>query len=132
LKTAVLTLVTQLGTAGRDLRSPQLRSDLAASFQQAVVDVLVEKTAAAALAVGAEQVCLCGGVSANQRLRQQASERMAALGIPLYIPPLAFCTDNAAMIAAAAYYHPTVAEGLALDVQPSLLLLDSVEEEQCT
>lgn len=130
LKTAVLNLVTQLGAAGHDLRASQLRSDLAASFQQAVVDVLVEKTAAAALAVGAEQVCLCGGVSANQRLRHQASERLAALGIPLYIPPLVFCTDNAAMIAAAAYYHPTVAEGLALDVQAALPLLDSAEEGQ--
>jgi tRNA A37 threonylcarbamoyltransferase TsaD len=102
-----------------------LLADLAAAFQQAVADVLVEKTADAALATGARQVCICGGVSANRMLRDTAAARLDALGIPLYIPPLRYCTDNAAMIGAAAYYRwrsQPLPDGLAMDVHASLPL----------
>ena len=78
---------------------------LAASFQQAVVDVLVDKTAAAAQAYAVQQVCICGGVSANACLRTTAERRFADLKIPFSIPPFAYCTDNAAMIGAAAFYR---------------------------
>ena len=130
LKTAMLHLVQRLGAEGQDLRAPALLADLAASFQQAVADVLVEKTAAAAVAYAARQVCICGGVSANACLRVTAQRRFAELGPPLYIPPLALCTDNAAMIGAAAFYRwrhapdpaASIAGGLAVDVHANLPL----------
>lgn len=127
LKTAMLNLTKRLTAQGRDLRDAQLLADLAASFQQAVADVLVEKTVDAALASRAQQVCICGGVSANRSLRTTATVRLDELDIPLYIPPLAFCTDNAAMIGAAAYYHwrahPHREDGLGIDVHASLPLV---------
>ncbi len=120
LKTAALHLTHDLQAKGYDLHDVGLLADLAASFQQAVVDVLVEKTADAAVAFGAQQVCICGGVSANLALRTAAQARFAALGLPCSIPPLALCTDNAAMIGAAAYYRwqhdPGLEQGLAVDV----------------
>ncbi|MFO7631281.1 MAG: tRNA (adenosine(37)-N6)-threonylcarbamoyltransferase complex transferase subunit TsaD [Caldilinea sp.] len=128
LKTAVLNLTRRLAGEGNDLSAPRLLADLAASFQQAVADVLVEKTVDAALSAGAQQVCICGGVSANRCLREHAAARMEMLGIPLYIPLFAFCTDNAAMIGAAAYYnwlaHSTKDDGLAIDVHASLPLVE--------
>lgn len=112
LKTAVMREVTVPPTAearrkrGGD-KSSQLRTDIsvndvAASFQEALVDQLVEKTARAAEEFGVTEVFLSGGVSANQRLRQ-AMRRETDL--PVRYPPLNLCTDNAAMIAAAAYYR---------------------------
>ena len=125
LKTAMLNLIRRLAQEGRELRDPRLLADLAAAFQQAVADVLVEKTADAALATGARQVCICGGVSANRMLRDTAAARLDTLDIPLYIPPLRYCTDNAAMIGAAAYYRwrsQPPPDGLAMDVHASLPL----------
>ncbi|MBE2240641.1 MAG: tRNA (adenosine(37)-N6)-threonylcarbamoyltransferase complex transferase subunit TsaD [Caldilineaceae bacterium] len=130
LKTATLNLTKRLAAQGQDLRDPRLLADLAASFQQAVADVLVDKTVDAALATGARQVCICGGVSANQALRATATARLDALSIPLYIPPLVYCTDNAAMIGAAAFYnwrtHPSQVDGLGMDVYASLPLAEEV------
>ncbi len=77
-------------------------ADLAASFQAAAVDVLVEKTSIAAAQTGALEVLVAGGVAANSYLREQLGQR---LNVPFRYPPLALCTDNAAMIAAAAYYR---------------------------
>ena len=88
LKTAVLHLTQELAAEGVDLRAPQVLADLAASFQQAVVDVLVDKTAAAAQAYGVQQVCICGGVSANTCLRTAAERRLAAWGSPSPSRPL--------------------------------------------
>ena len=98
VKTAVLRTVENLQEQGKPLPVP----DLAASFQAAVVDVLVEKTLAAAETFEAREIIVAGGVSANKRLREKMlleSER------PVHIPPLYLCTDNAAMIAGAGYYH---------------------------
>jgi len=95
--------------------------DLAASFQAAVVDALVTKTERAAMAYGVTAVHLAGGVSANSLLRQ---EMRARLNIPVRFPPLALCTDNAAMIGAAAHWHFINGRRspLNLDVMPGLEL----------
>ena len=77
--------------------------ELAAAYQDAIVDVLVEKTVHAAQQENAQSVMLSGGVSANALLRRRMETRLRPLGIPLYIPEMQYCTDNAAMIAGAAY-----------------------------
>ena len=79
--------------------------DVAASFQAAVVDVLCTKTIRAAQQIGAKGIVLGGGVSANSLLRAQMSERGAAAGFKVALPSRAMCTDNAAMIAAAAWHR---------------------------
>ena len=97
---------------------------VAAAFQAAVVDVLATKTVAAARAVGAAEVALAGGVAANVALRERLERDLRRHHIPFRYPPIAWCTDNAAMIAGAAYYHLSQGEraDLTLDVQPSLAL----------
>ena len=79
--------------------------DVAASFQAALVDVLCTKTIRAAQQIGAKGIVLGGGVSANSLLRAQMSERGAAAGFKVALPSRAMCTDNAAMIAAAAWHR---------------------------
>ncbi len=93
-------------------------ADVAASFQAAVVDVLVQKTLRAARDYGATEILLAGGVSANRPLRKQMAAQSL---IPVRYPPLALCTDNAAMIAAAAYYRYERGQhdNLALEVMPT-------------
>jgi N6-L-threonylcarbamoyladenine synthase len=76
-------------------------ADICASFQEAVVEILVEKTFRAAAANGIRRVVLAGGVAANLRLRQYAAERGDREGCEVFLPPVRFCTDNAAMIALA-------------------------------
>jgi N6-L-threonylcarbamoyladenine synthase len=101
-------------------------ADIAASFQAAVVDALVEKTAQAVADTGATQVLLAGGVAANALLRREMSRRLE-LSSPnaVRFPPIRYCTDNAAMVAAAGYYRYLAGDrsGLDLDVDPSLRLV---------
>jgi N6-L-threonylcarbamoyladenine synthase len=94
-------------------------ADLAASFQAAVVDALLDKTAAAAAEYGAREVLVAGGVAANSLLREQLEQR---LRIPYRFPPLSLCTDNAAMIAAAAYYRyaDSLQHDFTMDIEPNL------------
>jgi N6-L-threonylcarbamoyladenine synthase len=73
--------------------------DLAASYQEAIVDVLVEKTLRAAAMTSVSRIMVCGGVAANSRLRDRFSEDAARSGIDFFAPPPVLCTDNAAMIA---------------------------------
>ena len=80
-------------------------NDLAASFQEAIVDILVEKSFAALQFLGTKTLALAGGVSANKRLREKMQQRAQQENVVLYIPPLSLCTDNAAMIGCAAYYQ---------------------------
>ena len=131
LKTAVLNLVRQLERDGAEPRRTQTVADIAAAFQMAVVDVLVGKTADAATEFAVKQVCICGGVSANGLLRRTAEQHFAMMGLPLRCPPLFLCTDNAAMIGAAAYWRkqsaaPFARDTLALDVYANLPLVDTV------
>ncbi len=113
LKTALLRLVE-----GNMITSPQ---DAAASFQEAVADVLVKKTVAAAREYSAKQVLLAGGVAANGYLRQSLTK---ASPIPVIIPPPILCTDNAAMIAACGYFQFQTgkSDNLDMDVIPNLRL----------
>jgi N6-L-threonylcarbamoyladenine synthase len=95
LKTAVLRHVQAERAAGRSIDVP----DLAASFQEAIVDVQVTKTLEAARRTGVARVLLGGGVVANTRLRERLLGDGTAAGLEVLVPPLALCTDNAAMVA---------------------------------
>ncbi len=117
LKTAVLRTVRELESRGRNLPV----ADLAASFQAAVVDILAQKTFHAAKVYQVKSILVAGGVSANEALRQAF---LAQREFPVHIPPLSLCTDNAAMIAAAGYFHFIAGERhpLNLDVIPNWTL----------
>jgi N6-L-threonylcarbamoyladenine synthase len=78
--------------------SESLRADLCASFQEAIVDVLLDRLSRATAQLGLSRAVLTGGVSANSRLRARAHEWAASAGVQLVVPPLRYCTDNAAMI----------------------------------
>lgn len=97
---------------------------LAASFQAAVVDVLAVKTRQAAQEYQVKDVLLAGGVAANVSLRARLEQELRPLKIRLHYPPVAFCTDNAAMIGSAAFFHLLRGEqhDLNLDVDPGLSL----------
>jgi N6-L-threonylcarbamoyladenine synthase len=90
--------------AGRPIAGRPQAADVAAGFQQAVVDVLVARLLAAARHKGCARAALVGGVAANGRLREALRSRAAAAGISVFIPAIALCGDNAAMVAAAGYH----------------------------
>ena len=92
LKTAVSRYLKQTPEA--------VRADVAASFQEAVVDVLLSKALSAAKAQGYESLIIAGGVAANSRLRAEATRRCEIAGVRLRTPPIGLCTDNGAMVAA--------------------------------
>ncbi len=96
LKTAVARWVETRERAGE----PVPVADVAASFQEAVADVLTAKSVAAAVSQGVDSLVVIGGVAANSRLRALAEERCAAAGLTLRVPPPRLCTDNGAMVAA--------------------------------
>ena len=96
LKTSVARWITKEKAAGTSINV----ADVAASFQEAVVDVLTRKAVSACLANDAQHLVIGGGVAANSRLRVLAQERCDAAGITLRVPSPKLCTDNGAMIAA--------------------------------
>jgi N6-L-threonylcarbamoyladenine synthase len=114
IKTAVRNLIPRLAESDR--------ADLCASFQEAVVSVLVERTVAAARHLGMDTVTLSGGVSANGRLREQMARACDAAGCGLLVADPALCTDNAAMIArvAAERFLAGQFTPLAADIDPGL------------
>ncbi len=95
LKTSLLMYLRKRGIS----LVPGEINDLAASYQEAIVDVLVEKTLRAAAMTSVSRVVVCGGVAANSRLRDRFSNDAARAGIEFFVPPPVLCTDNAAMIA---------------------------------
>ena len=97
VKTSLLTLLKKQGRPFSEAELPHV----VAGYQEAIVDVLVEKTLAAALMADAARVVVCGGVAANSRLREKFSEEGGRRGLDIFIPPMVLCTDNAAMIAVA-------------------------------
>jgi N6-L-threonylcarbamoyladenine synthase len=99
LKTAVINMFKDRIAANEKLPL----ADIAASFQEAVVDTLVTKTLRAAEEKDVKAVSVTGGVSANSRLRESFQEACKKKGLEVFFPKLSLCTDNAAMIAAAGY-----------------------------
>ncbi|WP_068782349.1 tRNA (adenosine(37)-N6)-threonylcarbamoyltransferase complex transferase subunit TsaD [Paenibacillus sp. GM2] len=120
LKSAVLNAVNQHKMRGEEGYQPAI----ARGFQESVIEVLVEKAIRAIRSTGAKQLLLCGGVAANRGLRASLSERCEREQISLIIPPFKYCTDNAAMIGAAAYlkWKESKFSDLELKADPSLSL----------
>ncbi|MUK88529.1 tRNA (adenosine(37)-N6)-threonylcarbamoyltransferase complex transferase subunit TsaD [Ornithinibacillus sp. L9] len=120
LKSAVINTIHNAKQRGESLK----KEDIAASFQASVIDVLTTKTVKAAKNYHVKQVIVAGGVAANKGLRTALTEKFAETDIPLLVPPLRLCTDNAAMIAAAGTisYEQGKRSGMDLNANPSLLL----------
>lgn len=96
--------------------------DIAASFQAAVVDVLVRKVEWAIVRKGIKKIALSGGVSANSELRRRMKEMAEKREVELFLPSISFCTDNAAMIAAAGYHHFKAGNIAGMDLNPKAYL----------
>jgi len=120
LKTAVLNYVRKLDLQERDRQL----ADIAASFQEAVVDTLVDKTILALQQTDVRAVCLAGGVAANKRLRHRLRDEIERRDIPFYCPSPVLCTDNAVMIGAVGtfYLNRGLRDDFAIDVAPRLSL----------
>jgi N6-L-threonylcarbamoyladenine synthase len=120
LKSAVLAVINQAKMKGLTLNP----AHVARGFQESVIEVVVEKALRAVKAYGAKQLLLAGGVAANRGLRERLSARCTELRVPLLTPPLSLCTDNAAMIGAAAFLKWERQQFASLDLKadPSLSL----------
>ena len=118
LKTAVLNYLNQMKQKGEEI----IVEDVAASFQQAVLDVLVDKAFRLVQETSSKKIVIAGGVAANEGLRNMLESRGEEEGIRIYYPSRILCTDNAAMIGSAAYYHYINGErsDLSLNVEPNL------------
>ena len=120
LKTAVLNYINQEEQKGNTIN----KADLAASFQEAVVDVLVEKSLRLLEETGYDSFAISGGVAANSRLKQRFEEELGKRNIKFYYPDIILCTDNAAMVAMAGYidYKNGIEDDKYMKVYPNLEL----------
>ena len=120
LKSAVLNYINKANMTGQKI----VPEDVAASFQQAVIDVLAQKTLKAVKQKGVHTIALAGGVASNSALRQTMKQECEKRGYTLHIPEPIYCTDNAAMIGCAAYYEyqKGVRDAFDLNANPSLKL----------
>ena len=120
LKTAALNLINSERQRGREVDV----GDFSASLLEAVVDTLVDRCRRALLQTGAKRLMLSGGVAANRRLREKATELGESMGVSVYYPSLKLCTDNAAMIASAGAFRFMRGQtsSLALNASPGLRL----------
>jgi len=129
LKTAVLQFLRKENLLDTPMPpDPELLHNIAASFQAAVVDVLVRKTEWAVKKKWIKQVTLSGGVSANSGLRKKMLETGREQGFEVFVPPISLCTDNAAMIAAAAHHRFIKKDFAGLDLNPGAYLSLSGEK----
>jgi len=121
LKSAVMNYVHNAEQRGEEIN----KADVAAGFQESVVDVLVEKAMRAVEEYDAKQLLVAGGVAANQGLRERILDAAHKKGVDIVIPPLKLCTDNAAMIAAAGTINYLKGEraDLSLNANPGLELI---------
>lgn len=121
LKSAVINFIHNEKQRGKKIN----KADIAASFQASVVEVLTEKTFEATIQYGVKQVIIAGGVAANKGLRKAIVDKFSDSNIDVYIPPIQLCTDNAAMIGAAAsiLYRKGQFAGWDLNAKPSLPLI---------
>jgi len=118
IKTAVLNHVKKIG----EKATKEHLNDIAACFQEAVIEVLVNKTKEAALRTGAPSVCIGGGVAVNKKLKQKMSEVLNEQRIDIFVPPPSMCTDNGAMIAGAAHFYLTRGSSSRLSLSPEVSL----------
>ncbi len=124
VKSAVLNYLNQMEMKNQEVKI----EDVAASFQEAVIEVIVNKTIRAAKQIGIHKIALAGGVAANTRLREEMSKECEKEGFELLYPDISYCTDNAAMIGCAGYfdYLKGKRDGLELNAVPNLKLQSKV------
>ena len=120
LKSAVLSHLNTMKMKGEQYP----KEDVCASFRRCVVEILTEKTVKAALATGAKSISACGGVACNSLLRSELARKASEKGMSFFVPDREYCSDNAAMVARAAYHKYLRGEfsDLSLNASPSLML----------
>lgn len=125
IKTSLLYYLKRAGISNAALReNQQLLADICASFQAAIIDVLIQKIVAAATRHPTKDICVAGGVAANSELRRRLTEEAAARGLRLFIPKFEYCTDNGAMIATVGYFRmlEKKTSSLELAAEPNLVM----------
>ena len=126
LKTAVLLAINEMTSPGSALPEPAVMAEIACSFEDAVVETLVEKSLRALRQCGMTQLVIAGGVSANKKLRHRLSQRLSGIGASVHYARPEFCTDNGAMIAYTGCLRLLAGcqQDLAIDIYPRWAITD--------